>query len=49
MTLCIDQGSDGWAAKNFLIHKGVCLTVLADDSHRKWNNATLALKAFTQW
>ncbi len=45
-TLClsVDQGSDGWAAKNFLRSRKVCHCVLMDDSHRKWNNGLAALK-----
>lgn len=44
LTLHIDQGSDGWAAKIFLLEKGAVICCLPDDSHRKWNNGVLAMK-----
>jgi hypothetical protein len=44
LTLHIDQGSDGWAAKNLLLEKGAVICCLPDDSHRKWNNGVLAMK-----
>ena len=41
--VAIDQGSDGWSACNFLQWKLCCLLLIADPSHRCWNDAQLAL------
>ena len=43
-TLFIDQGSDGWSAKQYLLSRDVCMCCLFDDSHRRWNDAIAALK-----
>ena len=45
LTLQIDQGSDGWCAQNFLRHMRLCVAVLPDDNHRRWNDVMLAIKA----
>ena len=44
LVLNIDQGSDGWCARNFLKSRGLAMATLFDDSHRRWNNGINALK-----
>ena len=48
-TICIDQGSDGWCAVNFLKHKGVCTLLLKDPSRRRSNHCKLALHEAGVW
>ena len=45
MSICIDQGGDGWSGSNWLLHKQVMLMRLFDSSHRNWNDVRLALAA----
>ena len=50
ITVSLDQGSDGWAAMNFLCwHKRVNALVIPDASHRVWNDTENALKAAGLW
>jgi hypothetical protein len=50
LTICIDQGSDGWAATSYLQHQlRCCCLVLPDPSHRVWNDCQLALKGCKLW
>ena len=49
LTVCIDQGGDGWAGGYFLRHKDVVVNVLKDHSHRVWNNSQLALRDASLW
>lgn len=44
LTLCIDQGPDGWSAQHFLRDRGVCFALLHDPCHRRWNDTLLALR-----
>ena len=44
ITVCADQGGDGWSALHFLLFKRVNLLVVADPSHRCWNDMQLALQ-----
>jgi hypothetical protein len=50
LVLNVDQGSDGYAAQWFLRYGAdLCVLFLRDDSHRKWNNARLALHDAGVW
>lgn len=46
LTICLDQGSDGWAGGMWLQHQAkVNCLLLFDVSHRGWNDACLALRS----
>lgn len=50
VTVSIDQGSDGWAAVNFLAFKLECnIMVVHDASHRVWNDVAGAIKRVRLW
>ena len=50
LTLCIDQGSDGWAAAAFLTNHMRCsVLVVPDPSHRTWNDVEGALRDADMW
>jgi hypothetical protein len=50
ITVCIDQGTDGWSAVSFLGWKLGCnFLVLPDPSHRVWNDCMLSLKSSRLW
>ena len=36
LTLCVDQGSDGWSAGHFLLDRQYNVTLIGDLSHRLW-------------
>lgn len=48
-TVCIDQGSDGWCACNFLKAQRACMLLLKDPSHRKANHCKGALHDSGVW
>ena len=43
VSICVDQGSDGWTATSWLLAKGANLQRLFDWSHCNWNDVSLAL------
>jgi hypothetical protein len=49
ITLCIDQGSDGWSASFFLASLFINIIVLFDQSHRCWNDVQLAISDCGWW
>lgn len=50
LTICLDQGSGGWAGGMWLQHQaGVNALLLFDVSHRGWNDACLALRGCGMW
>ena len=50
LTASLDQGTDGWAAVNFLqSHLHINMYVIHDASHRVWNDIQLALQDAKLW
>ena len=50
LSLCVDQGSDGWGAWWYLCYGANCRTaILRDPSHRLHNDLELALKGSKLW
>ena len=50
LTVCIDQGSDGWSATAYMQNQlRCCCLILPDPSHRVWNDCQLALKGCKLW
>lgn len=50
VTLCIDQGSDGWAASHWLMGvQTVAMILIADSNHRVWNDLELAIRDTGLW
>ena len=48
--MSLDQGSDGWAAVNFLVwHKRCNALVVPDPSHRVWSDCENAIKDSGLW
>jgi len=44
VTLCIDQGGDGWSAAHYLMSEQTNLLLLADQNHRTWNDVQLGIQ-----
>ena len=50
LALCIDQGSDGWAAIQWLLYMAsLRMVVFHDPSHRNWNDLRNAIGAAGLW
>lgn len=50
VTLCIDQGSDGWTASHWLMGVQKVATILiADSNHRVWDDVELAIRDTGLW
>eukprot|EP00971_Amphidinium_carterae_P193229 3834817-Amphidinium_carterae.3 len=49
LSLCLHQGSDGWAATWFLMSQNVCAMTFFDPAHRCWNDVRQSLKESGLW
>lgn len=50
LCLCVDQGSDGWAAAMWLLYvASVRLLLFFDPSHRNWNDLKMAISSAGLW
>ena len=44
LTICVDQGGDGWSGIHYLLHHQVNILPINDTSHRIWNDVCLAVR-----
>ena len=50
LSLCLDQGSDGWAGLRYLLHgMPCCIYYTVDASHRCWNDVQLGIRDCNLW
>lgn len=50
LSLCVDQGSDGWSAAAYLMRRaGFNMLLQFDPSHRCWNDSQAALQQAGMW